>query len=192
MEAAALQGKIRHFPDLHTPRLRLRRLRMEDAHDIYAYASDPQVTPYLIWETHRSLDDTYDFLARALHNYGDGGLPVWAIEHLADRKVIGTCGFAELALRHARGEIGYVIARAYWRQGIMTEAVRAVLGYCFSVLHLNRVEARCDVDNTASWRVMEKVGMKFEGVLRQNIILHGSPRDARMYAILREDWTATH
>ncbi len=188
MEAAALHDKIRKFSDLHTPRLLLRHIRMDDAGDIYAYASDPQVTPYLIWETHRSLDDTYDFLARTLQSYRDGGLPVWAIEYQPEKKVIGTCGFAELALRHARGEIGYVIGRNYWRQGIMTEAIRAVLAYCFDGLQLNRVEARCDVDNTGSWRVMEKCGMKFEGLLRQNIILHGRPRDAKLYAILREDW----
>ncbi len=188
MDAVAAQDQIRNFPDLHTPRLLLRRLRVEDAGDIFAYASDPQVTPYLIWETHRSLGDTYDFLTRALQNYRDGGPPQWAIEHRGDKKVIGTCGFAAMAFAHARGEVGYVIGRPYWRQGLMTEALCAVLGYCFDVLQLNRVEARCDVENTASWRTMEKVGMKFEGVLRQNIILHGRPRDARMYAVLREDW----
>ena len=91
---------------------------------------------------------------------------------------------------HARGEIGYALARKYWGQGLMTEAVRAMLDYGFNTLHLNRIEARCDVENAGSWRVMEKVGMKFEGVLRQNIMLHGRARDARMYAILREDWAA--
>jgi ribosomal-protein-alanine N-acetyltransferase len=189
MQASALQDTIRDFPDLRTPRLLLRRLRMEDADDIFAYASDPQVTPYLIWDTHQSLDDTRDFLERTLQSYRDGGLPVWGIEHLADKTIIGTCGFAELALRHARAEVGYVIARKNWRQGLMTEALRAVLAYCFDVLRLNRIEARCDVENTGSWRVMEKVGMRLEGVLRQNIILHGRPRDARMYGILREEWT---
>ena len=191
MQASARQDAIRNLPDLRTPRLLLRRLRMEDAGDIFAYASDPQVTPYLIWETHRSLDDTRDFLERTLQSYRDGGLPVWAIEHLADKKVIGTCGFADFAPRYGRAEVGYAIGRKYWRQGLMTEALRAVLAYCFDVLQLNRIEARCDVENTGSWRVMEKAGMKFEGVLRQNIILHGRPRDARMYAILREDWATT-
>jgi [ribosomal protein S5]-alanine N-acetyltransferase len=191
MQAAPLSEAIRNFPDLPTPHLRLRRLRWEDADDIFAYASDPQVTPYLIWETHQSLDDTRDFLERTLQSYRDGGHPVWGIEHLADKKIIGTCGLAELALRHGRGEVGYVIARPYWRRGLMTEALHAVLAYCFDVLRLNRIEARCDVENAGSWRVMEKVGMKLEGVLRQNIILHGRPCDARMYAILRQDWSAS-
>ena len=179
MQAAAPQDAIRNFPELHTPRLLLRRLRMEDAEDIFAYASDPQVTPYLMWETHRSIADTLDFLERTLQSYRDGGLPVWAIEHVAEKKVIGSCGFADLAARHARAEVGYAIGRKYWRQGIMTEALRAMLRYCFEVLQLNRVEARCDVENTGSWRVMEKAGMKFEGVLRQNIILHGRPREGK-------------
>ena len=92
---------------------------------------------------------------------------------------------------HARAEIGYALARKYWGQGLMTEAVRAMLDYGFNLLRLNRIEARCDVENIASWRVMEKAGMKFEGVLRQNIFLHGRPRDARMYGILREEWSTT-
>jgi ribosomal-protein-alanine N-acetyltransferase len=114
---------------------------------------------------------------------------VWAIEHLADRIVIGSCAYHEVSIMNLRGEIGYALARKYWGQGIMPEAVRAALDYGFNVVHLNRIEARCDVANTASWHVMEKVGMKFEGVLRQNIILHGVPRDARMYGVLREEWS---
>ncbi len=188
MDAAATQQSIRNFPELHTPRLLLRRLRMEDAGDIFAYASDPQVTPYLIWETHRSLEDTCEFLTRTLQNYRNGGLPVWAIEHRGHKKVIGTCGFAAIAFAHARGEVGYVIGRPYWRQGFMTEALRAVLAYCFDVLQLNRVEARCDVDNTASWRTMEKAGMKFEGILRQYALVKGSFRDVKCYSILKNEY----
>lgn len=188
MDAAALQDTIRNFPDLRTPRLLLRRLRMEDLDDIFAYASDPQMTPFVFWEPHRTTEDTREFLGRTLRGYEEGLPPTWGIQHVADGVIIGACAFHEVSAMHARGEIGYALARKYWGQGLMTEAVRAMVDYGFNTLRLNRIEARCDVENTASWRVMEKVGMKFEGVLRQNIILHGRPRDARMYGILHEDW----
>jgi ribosomal-protein-alanine N-acetyltransferase len=191
MDAATLQQAICNFPDLRTPRLLLRRLRMEDAGDIFAYASDPQVTTYVFWEAHRTLDDTREYLQRTLKGYADGLPPCWGIQHLGDGVIIGGCAFHEVSAMNLRGEIGYALARKYWGRGLMTEAVRAMLDYGFNTLQLNRMEARCDVENTASWRVMEKAGMKFEGVLRQNIILHGRPRDAKMYGILREDWDAT-
>jgi ribosomal-protein-alanine N-acetyltransferase len=188
MQSTPLPDAIRNFPNLRAPRLLLRRLRMEDAEDIFAYARDPRMTPFVFWEPHRTLEDSREYLARALQGYADGAPPAWGIQHLADGVIIGSCAFHEVSAMHLRGEIGYALARKYWGQGIMTEAVRAVLDYGFTTLRLNRIEARCDVENTASWRVMEKAGMKFEGVLRQNIILHGRARDARMYGILREDW----
>jgi ribosomal-protein-alanine N-acetyltransferase len=191
MDAAALQQMIRNFPDLRTPRLLLRRLRVEDAADIFTYASDPQMTPFVFWEPHRTIEDTREFLGRTLQGYAEGLPAVWGIQHLADGVIIGGCAYHDISIMNLRGEIGYALARKYWGQGLMTEVVRAVLDYGFNALGLNRIEARCDVDNTGSWRVMEKVGMKFEGVLRQNIVLHGRPRDAKMYGILREDWAAT-
>jgi ribosomal-protein-alanine N-acetyltransferase len=188
MQSAPRPDAIRDFPDLHTPRLLLRRLRMEDAQDIFAYACDPQMTPFVFWEPHRTPDDTREYLQRTLEGYAAGAAPAWGVQHLVDGVIIGSCAFHDVSTMHLRGEIGYALARKYWRQGLMTEAVRALLEYGFATLRLNRIEARCDVENTGSWKVMQKVGMKFEGVLRQNIILHGRARDARMYAVLREEW----
>jgi len=188
MHASAIHDTIRNFPELRTPRLLLRRFRMEDADAVFAYARDPEMTRFVFWQAHASIEDSREFLQRTLQGYADGFPPVWAIEHLADRTVIGSCAYHEVSIMNLRGEIGYALARKYWGQGIMSEAVRAAVDYGFRVVGLNRIEARCDVDNTASWHVMEKVGMKFEGVLRQNIILHGQARDVRMYGILREDW----
>ena len=188
MQSFALPDSFRNFPELRTPRLLLRRLSMEDASDIFAYARDPEMTPFVIWEPHRSLDDTRDFVTRTLRGYLEGVPPVWGVQHLEAGVIIGSAAMHEVSWPNLRAEIGYALARQYWGQGLMTEAVRALLDYGFGTLHLNRIEARCDVENVASWRVMEKAGMSFEGVLRQNIILHGRPRDARMYSVLLEEW----
>ncbi len=147
------------------------------------------MAPFVYWEPHRTIADTIEFLERTKEGYAEGRPPVWGIQHLEDKVIIGGIAFHDISWINLRGEIGYALARKYWGRGLMTEAVGAVLEYGFRELGLNRIEARCDVENTGSWRVMEKSGMKFEGVLRHNIILHGRPRDARMYAILRDDWT---
>ncbi len=183
-----IQDAIRDLPELRTARLRLRKLRQDDAPAVFEYASDPQLTTYVLWEPHSSLGDSRRFLDMVLSQYQKAEPPTWGLEILERGPLIGTCSFVALAPEHARGEIGYALARKYWRQGYMSEAVRAVLKFGFAALGLNRIEARCDPENVGSWRVMEKVGMKFEGVLRQNIVLHGRPRDARMYAILREEF----
>ena len=179
-----------NLPTLETARLRLRKLRLSDAADFYAYARDPEVARFTTWTAHTSVDDSRAFIINALSQYGNGLVGQWGVEHKADRRIIGTCGFAYCIAWHHRAEVAYALARPYWRQGYMTEAMHAVLAAGFDQLALNRIEARCEVDNLASERVMQKVGMRFEGVLRQHMLVKGSYRDLKLYAILREEWGA--
>jgi ribosomal-protein-alanine N-acetyltransferase len=171
--------------EMETARLRLRPIRHEDAEAIFEYASDPLVTQYLPWRPHQSLQDTYAFLATR-QEWPDV-LP-WGIEHKSDGKLIGSCGFHHWSLEHARAEIGYVLSRRYWGQGYMTEAVRAVVAYGFETMLLNRIEALCRPPNVASARVLEKSGMKFEGVLRQYMFANGSYHDYKIYSVLRGEY----
>ncbi|MBI3997987.1 MAG: GNAT family N-acetyltransferase [Armatimonadetes bacterium] len=177
------------LPSLETPRLVLRRLTRDDAEDIFAYGSDPEVTRYTGWQTHRTIEDSRVFLNGVLALYESKQVAPWGIAHKTDRKLIGTCGFVYWLPQHARAEIGYGIARPYWRQGYTTEAIRAIIAFGFQSMQLNRIEARCEPENTGSWRVMEKVGMTFEGVLRQHNYAKGTYRDTKMYSILRQEWT---
>jgi len=107
---------------------------------------------------------------------------------MRDAKMIGTCSFGSWERDHRRAEIGYVLNRRYWGQGYMTEVVRAIIAFGFRELGLNRIQARCEVPNIGSARVMEKAGMSFEGVLRQQLFEKGSYRDMKMYSILRSEW----
>lgn len=188
----AFAGAIVHFrelPELRTQRLLLRPFRPGDLEAVFAYASDPEVARYTIFDYHRSLDDTRRFLDPVLEHQARGnGLPLWGVCENGRDHVIGSIGFTVMAPMHARGEIGYALARPYWGRGYMTEAVQAVIRFGFDRMHLNRVEATCDANHAASARVMEKAGMRFEGVLRQYIVLKGTSRDARIYAIVRSDW----
>ena len=81
-----------------------------------------------------------------------------------------------------------MLNRRYWGQAYMAEAVRAIVGFGFRELGMNRIQARCDVPNIGSARVMEKVGMAFEGVLRQQLFEKGTFRDIKIYSILRSEW----
>jgi ribosomal-protein-alanine N-acetyltransferase len=159
-------------------------MRESDAADIFAYASDPAVAEHTSWQPHASLEESLAFAKRMADSRGYA----WGIEHRADAKVIGTCGFQPGIVPGVRGEIGYALARPYWGQGLMTEAVRAALRFGFRTLGLNRIEARAKVENAASWRVMEKVGMTLEGTLREVAFNKGHYLTLRLYSILRREW----
>ena len=112
------------------------------------------------------------------------------IELTAQRKVIGTIGLMWMLRDNRSAEIGYSLSRQYWNQGIMSEAVEAILRFCFDTLRLNRVEAQHETDNPASGAVMRHAGMKHEGMLRQRVYNKGHYVDVELYAILREDYEA--
>ena len=152
---------------IETYRLILRRFRSEDAEDMYAnWASDPEVTRFLTWPTHSSVDVTKAILSDWIPRYEDGGYFNWAMEYKDTGKVIGNISVVKLIESIDAAEIGYCMSRAYWGQGLMPEALRAVMDYLFDVVGLNRVAACHDANNPKSGRVMEKAGMKLEGILR--------------------------
>lgn len=176
------------LPVLETARLRLRRFSPDDAADVYEYASDRLVAKHVFWAPHASLNATMEFLDRHIKAAQNGELSSWAVEHRADRKMIGTCGFAWWRPEHGKAEIAYAVSRKYWNQGLASEAAAACIDYGFGTMGLNRIEARCMPENTASERVMQKCGMRCEGTLRQTMLVKGRYVDLKMYAILREEW----
>lgn len=173
------------LPTLETERLLLRKIRADDAPDFFEYANDPEVSKHSTWSPHQSLEDSRQFINVILNRYQAQHVAPWGIEHKADRKFIGMCGFGNWITYHRRAEISYALAHPYWSQGYMTEAVRAALSFGFDVLQLNRIEARCKLENIGSSRVLEKTGMTFEGVLRQHMFIKGHYHDLKLYAIVR-------
>lgn len=175
------------LPVLETERLILRPLRMRDAQDIYAYASDPEVARYVLWEPHTSLADTRSYI-RCMRGLYRRGLPsCWAAELRESGRVIGTIGFMWYSAQNHSAEIGYSFARKEWNRGYATEALQAILASVFTSLSVNRIEAQHDVRNPASGRVMEKCGMKKEGVLRQRILNKNEYIDVALWSVLRTD-----
>jgi ribosomal-protein-alanine N-acetyltransferase len=178
------------LPIIETDRLVLRKIRLEDVDDVFEYTSDPEVARHTSWPLHDSRETSAGFVASLVEDYAKGELAPWGVELKAERKLLGTCGFLSWRIPHGRAEVGYAMNRAYWGRGLMTEAVRALVDYGFERMALHRIEALCDVDNVGSYRVMEKAGMAFEGVLRGYIFSKGAHLDLRIHAILRPDWEA--
>jgi ribosomal-protein-alanine N-acetyltransferase len=175
-------------PTLRTSRLLLRPIVPADASDIFNYGSDPQVTRYVTWPTHRTIDDALDFVNRRVRAYEAGPVLNWGMTQGEGKPVIGCIGIDTVSDQHFSGEMGYVLARPFWRQGLMTEGVRAVIDATFRFTPLNRIEANCVVPNAASARVMEKSGMTFEGIGREMRYFKESFHDLQLWAILRRDW----
>jgi len=179
---------LANLPTIETERLLLRKITLNDASDMFEYASNPEVSEYTMWSTHVSIEDTKYFLKSLTKMYKKRELVDWGIVHKAEKKFIGTCGFVEWSMTHSRAEIGYALSGRYWGEGYMSEAVNAIIEFGFREMLLNRIAARCEVNNIASARVMEKVGMQLEGILRQQLFVKGRYWDLKIYSILREEF----
>jgi len=180
------------LPVVETERLILRKMRMSDASDVYRYAKDPEVARHVLWEAHRSLWETRDYIRFLIYQYRNGDPGSWAITLRETGRVIGTIGYMNYHADNATVEVGYSLSREQWGKGLMTEALDAVIGETFRVLKLHRIEAMHFTDNPASGRVMEKCGMRHEGHMRERICCKGVFRDVEMWAILRRDWERLH
>ena len=177
------------LPEIKTERLLLRKMNMDDAEDVFDYASDPEVARYVIWDAHRSIKDSESFLDLVVEGYRNGELGSWGMVDRESGKLIGTCGYdGSWFPAHARAEIGYAISRQYWGRGLMPEAVTALLEFGFSRMELNRIVARCFPENIASERVMQKVGMTYEGTLREHLFLKDAYQSLKVYSILRSEY----
>lgn len=172
---------------LETERLLLRAPKLSDARDVYAYASDPAVSRYVLWGRHLSAGDSRRFLSGLMmeNSLGEGLTMCCVLK--TDGRVVGTAGFCQLDRENLRGEVGYSFAKTVWGQGLATEALHSLISYGFDVMKLHRIEGQCDVRNPASARVMEKCGMKREGVLKERFLNKGEFVDVVMFACAHDE-----
>lgn len=169
-----------------TARLVARRAVREAAQDVFeAYAQDPEVARYMIWRPHREIEETIAFLDRCERAWRDGSAFPWTLWMKDDGRL---AGMIEARLHGTSVDIGYVLRRGLWRCGLMSEAARFVVTWALSRPDVYRVWATCDVENVASARLLESIGMEREGVLRRWIVhpnISAEPRDALCYAIVK-------
>ncbi|MBD2091646.1 GNAT family N-acetyltransferase [Microcoleus sp. FACHB-1515] len=176
------------FPRLETDRLILRAAKLSDAEALYHVYADADVTRYLDLEAIASIEQARRIILHRSDRFRSGQAVRWGIALKSSYRLIGSCGFS---LRPGfRAEIGYELAPAYWRQGIMSEALTAIIGYGWRSTHINRFEAFTMLENTASAQLLLKLGFQEEGILRDYGFWKGTFHDLRSFALLRGDRSA--
>jgi len=176
------------FPSLETERLFLRPLTDLDLEFVFRHFSDPDVNRYLLDEepvtTREQAQEIIDFYLAP----GDKPYNRWVIVRKNDMRAVGTCGYHQWQRVHQRAEIGYDLEKASWKQGIMTETLRAMLQYGFEQMKLNRVEALVYVENEASVRLLGRLGFQKEGLLREYCRRCDAYYDHWLRSLLKAEW----
>ena len=175
------------FPDsVETQRLHLRRPVPNDAQRIFEkYAQDPDVTRYLVWVPHTSVETTRKFIAFCQDRWTKSVAFPYVITRKEDGELLG---MIEVRPNGHRADFGYVLARSYWGNGFMPEAITALAKITLGNGAIYRMEATCDIENKASARALEKAGFSREGLLRKYIVhpnISPEPRDSLLYALTR-------
>jgi len=171
----------------NTKRLALRpATRAEAAEAFESYTADPAVSRYMIWRPHASIAETDAFFRRCEKAWEERTAFSWSIRLKSDGS------FAGMLTARVNGhavDIGYVLAPRLWRRGLMSEAVAGLIDWAIASPEVFRVWAVCDADNVASARLLESVGMQFEGMLRRWLIhpnVSDKPRDCLCFAIVKK------
>jgi RimJ/RimL family protein N-acetyltransferase len=179
------------LPMLQTPRLILRPLNLTDAPDVQEFVGAWEVARYTLSIPHPYPEGAAaTWIAGHQAAYDTGHETTWAITARAGERLLGVISLRVVG-EHRHGEIGYWIGVPFWNRGYMTEAAGAVLDHGFGALGLHRIYATHFGGNPASGRVMQKVGMRYEGCLREHVWRWGEPQDLLYYGILRADWEAS-
>ncbi|BBC98534.1 N-acetyltransferase [Streptomyces rochei] len=175
-------------PSLHTARLRLRAFEDADVDDLFALQSNAHILRY--WDsppwTERSRAEKFIASCRRMEQEGTGAR--LAVDRVCDGAFIGWCTLNSWNPDFRSASLGYCYDDAAWGQGYATEAARALLDWAFDTLDLNRVQAEADTRNTASARVLEKLGFLREGTLREDCVVNGDVSDSWVYGLLRCEW----
>jgi ribosomal-protein-alanine N-acetyltransferase len=155
------------FPRLETVRLVLRRLHLSDAESLFTILADEEVTRYYDDEAFTEISQAREQVEAWDSGYDASRCIRWGITRKDDDIVVGTCGYYGFHGWHKRGSIGFELARSYWRQGIMTEALDAIIEFGFRDVGLNRIQAVVMPGNEGSEKLLNKLGFQREGILRE-------------------------
>ncbi len=184
----SIDAAFTHFPALTTNRLHLRQMQPTDAEALFAIRSDQEVREPYGQEPHQSLDETRAFIQQIEALYEQREAIFWGITLKGEDTVIGSCTFWNFGPDFHYAETGYELHRTYWGQGIMAEAVSAILTYGFSELGLHRIEANPLSGNTRSRSLLLKLGFTYEGNLRQRCFFRDHFEDEHYFGLLKDEW----
>lgn len=174
------------YGELRGERLRLRPPRADDVRQVFeSFAADPEVTRFLTWRPHGSLEDAERALAGRLQRLAKGVEYSWMLEPVGCDRLVG---IVSAWIADGAAELGFVLARSHWKQGLATEAARLVKDWAFGLPDVERVWASCDVENRASARVLEKAGLANAGEYARDVVrpnLDARPRPSLLFVAER-------
>lgn len=172
------------FPIIETERLLLRQETPEDAQAIFAVFSEPAVTRFHDVDTFTDIEEAVQLVERRTKRFESGNGIRWGIVRKQDNTLIGSCGFGWNKQTHS-AEVGYELISSSWRQGIMTEALRAILQFGFEKIGLRFVVAEVMVNNIASKSLLKKLGFQSQCVVKQHGFWKGEYHDLEQFLLTR-------
>ena len=180
--------------EIETDRLLLRRIRLEDAEGAYKnWCSNYNVTRYVTWNKHKNVDETKELFKTWISEYENNDTFRWIVEIKENHEVIGTIDVVKTNIKDEVAEIGYCYSEKYWNKGYGTEALKAILKYCFLDIGFYLVYAIYMSLNPASGKVMEKSGLKYEATLKSRMLDKDNIRnDLIYYSLTKEEYLKSH
>ena len=177
------------FPHLETERLALRALHSGDVESLFAVLGDEEVAEYYDDDVFKDDPQAREQIEAWAAGFRAKRCVRWGITHRENGKLIGTCGYYGFHTWHKRAGMGYELGRSFWRQGIMTEALGAIIEFGSKSIGLNRIEAAVMLENEGSVKLLEKLGFHQEGVLREYENWGGKGCvDLLMFSFLRREY----
>ena len=173
--------------ELKTNDLFLRPIGMSDTKGLFAMLSDPLSMKYWSDPPIASIDDAKIVLQKDTESDERGDSMCWAVMLDGHETMIGKCILFQFSQANRRAEIGYILNREYWGQGLMRQALEAVIDFAFTTLELHRIEADVDADNGASLAILERLGFKREGLFKDRWNVYGEWQDSVMLGLLNTD-----
>jgi len=183
-----MDAKLPEFEDV---RVRLRAMRQDDVPALFSLKSDPVGMRFWSHPPMTDLAQAQEMYEKTVLGAQAGEFLPWVVALSANDSMIGTCTLFAIDKAHRRAMIGYALVRTQWGNGYAQDALRMVLTYAFGTLQLHRIEADIDPRNTASARLIERMGFVREGLLRERWHVGSDVQDSALYGLLARDYAAT-
>lgn len=178
------------FRNIVTNRLILREPKLADVEDVFEFCSDPASCKYVDWNPHKSKWETGDYIIYLKRQIAQGNTSsyTWFAELKEKRKIIATVSLVELDSSGRIATVGYTFSSEYQHMGYATEALIGLIGYLFNERGVERVQAKVIPDNLPSIRLLERVGMKREALLRRGVFCKTACVDVYIYSVFRKEF----
>ena len=170
--------------NLYSERLVLRAPSFLDVDDVFDFCSDPDSCRFADWTPHKTKGETREFIAWLKRKTGERNY-TWIIEHREEKKAIGTISIVDVDYSGKIFTVGYTLSKKYQHQGYATEALKELVNYLFKELFAQRIQAKVMPENTASCRLLERVGFKNEGILKKGAFCKIECVDVYIFALVK-------